>query len=135
MPKSSRKASDASPCSCLSDDPDVAAKVKHKDHRFLIDTSHFSVGVYRCASCGQHFVSVFMELVDWEGGDDSMANVYVPLTAEEANGLPEFSTAGDAKIALRAMDLTRRKLWWVKPRGKTESRYWEEGELYFKPHD
>src|SRR5690242_10499318 len=36
----------------------------------LIDESHFRVTIRSCPDCGQQFVSVFAETVDWEAGED-----------------------------------------------------------------
>lgn len=122
-------------CKCLGDDPEVARKAPSKKQRTLFDRSHFSVFVSRCSKCGQQFLRVFMEVVDWEAGDDSQAGVRIPITPGEAAGLKEFETANEAELALRAMDFSRRKLWWVHPKGKEASTYWATGELVILPHD
>ena len=49
----------------------------------LVDESHYTLRVRGCPACGQPFLSVFTELVDWEGGDDSQGWVVIPITPEE----------------------------------------------------
>src|SRR5690554_2246946 len=64
-------------CACVSDDAgkayaalprgEVLARLAHDDH--------FRVALRRCNACGQRFLSVFTELIDWNDGDDSQATV------------------------------------------------------------
>ena len=37
----------------------------------LIDESHFHVMILACPQCGQQFISVFTEMIDWINGDDA----------------------------------------------------------------
>ena len=46
--------------------------------RELASESHFIVSVKQCASCGQRFVSVFCERIDWARGADPQTRVVVP---------------------------------------------------------
>ncbi|MCC6681906.1 MAG: hypothetical protein IT445_13485 [Phycisphaeraceae bacterium] len=53
----------------------------------LVHDSHFWVSLHRCPACGQRFVFIFTELIDWDQGDDSQAFMHVPVTEEEASKL------------------------------------------------
>lgn len=53
----------------------------------LADDSHFIVSVRRCPDCSQHYLRIFIEFVDWEGGDDAQYQDTFPLTGEEAHAI------------------------------------------------
>lgn len=53
----------------------------------LESDSHLHVDIRSCAGCGQRFVFVFLEHVDWEDGDDSQYWTLMPITAQEADEL------------------------------------------------
>ena len=74
---------------CWPDSSDAAWEAARKiDCRHdLVDDSHFHVMILTCGSCGQAFLWVFTELIDWSAGDDSQAWVRIPLTAEEERNL------------------------------------------------
>ncbi|HKB19588.1 MAG TPA: hypothetical protein VKC65_01155 [Gaiellaceae bacterium] len=61
--------------------------------RELVGEPHFIVQLRRCAECGQQFVWVFTEAVDWEGGEDAQQRSVVPLTEDEAETLETESLA------------------------------------------
>jgi hypothetical protein len=50
----------------------------------LIDEPHFHVMILACSVCGQRFVSVFTETIDWAAGDDAQYWVLLPVTGTEA---------------------------------------------------
>jgi hypothetical protein len=58
-----------------------------------VDASHFGIDVLACPSCGQHFVAVFTETIDWAGGDDPQATVMLPLAPDEAGALRDLTGA------------------------------------------
>ena len=121
-------------CPCLSPDAARARAAKRLltgDH--LIDESHLIVGIQRCVLCGQAFLSIFTELIDWQGGDDSQARVLVPVTPEEVG---MFAARPDVtEDDILEMNFIRRMLWWVHPRDSAPSAYWSDGPLTILPHD
>ena len=74
--------------------------------RELVGEPHFIVQLRRCDECGQKFVWIFSESVDWEGGEDAQRRSIVPLADGEAESL-------DVR-ALPALGDGRRYLetWW-----------------------
>jgi len=55
--------------------------------RCVVDESHFTLHVLRCHNCGQLFIKVFTEFIDWHGGDDAQYWTVTPITADEATRL------------------------------------------------
>ena len=53
----------------------------------VVQESHFALQVLRCHSCGQLFVKVFTEFIDWDGGDDAQYWTVMPITSDEATRL------------------------------------------------
>jgi hypothetical protein len=52
-------------------------------HR-LIDRNHFGVSLRACQACGQDFVTIFTEFVDWSGGEDAQYFDVVPVSPADA---------------------------------------------------
>ncbi len=71
--------------------PDAASvwEAHRADRRIadLVEESHFSLRLLACPACGQSFLKVFTELIDWQGGDDSQCWCLLPLTPEECDQL------------------------------------------------
>ena len=53
----------------------------------LVDESHFHVTLLVCSACGQNFVSVFTETIDWVAGNDPQYWSLLPITRDEAEAL------------------------------------------------
>jgi hypothetical protein len=51
--------------------------------RVVVEEPHLSVVICACA-CGQRFVDVFCERIDWQGGQDPQEWLVVPVSDEEA---------------------------------------------------
>lgn len=123
------------PCSC-------APKEAREAHDWLrnlptdvhlIDESHYGIRVQRCR-CGQRYLHVFYELIDWENGDDSQATVTFALSATEGASWSASSPPEERDV----LDLPeRRQLVWVRPRGdRTDGGYaWIDGAIFFFPHE
>src|SRR5512143_3770111 len=62
-------------------------------HPPLIDESHYSVTIAACARCGQRFVLVFTESIDWAGGNDPQSWAVLPVTEAEAAELTRLGGA------------------------------------------
>jgi hypothetical protein len=71
----------------------------------LVFESHFLVQLRRCLECGQQFVWIFDEAVDWEGGEDAQRRQIVPVSATEAETVGELHHR-----VLAALGLDRRHL-------------------------
>jgi hypothetical protein len=50
----------------------------------LVEQSHLSIRVRSCPSCGQRFVWVFSEMIDWVDGNDPQRCTLVPISPAEA---------------------------------------------------
>ena len=61
----------------------------------LTDEPHFHTMLLVCGACGQRFLSVLIETVDWANGDDPQHWSLLPLTAHEAAELRGGGTAGE----------------------------------------
>jgi hypothetical protein len=74
---------------CLPTDPAAAWRAR-RDLDLVaqqVDQPHFIVSVLECPRCGQRFVSVFTETIDWVGGDDPQRWVVMPISPVEADSL------------------------------------------------
>lgn len=117
---------------CFGEDP--AAAWGHKLHNriTLIDESHFDVAIRRCPTCGQQFVCIFTEFVDWADGDDPQYGDRLPLTAEEADALAAQGAAVDLK-QIEEYGSDRRRLKMDHPKGQPRRVKWANGGLSVYP--
>lgn len=96
---------------CWPPDADAAWAARGKLSSFteLIDEPHFHVMVLKCPDCGQRFVSVFSEIIDWKDGEDPQFWTLLPITEAEAEILIRKSnTLTDRE--LNELGLGRRSL-------------------------
>jgi hypothetical protein len=93
----------------------------------LIDESHFDVVLLRCPVCGQVFVSLWTERIDWAGGADPQSWTLLPLTAEEALGLAGGGPPVEA--ALERLGPDRRSLRRERPSDGAHRLFWGRGIL------
>jgi hypothetical protein len=117
---------------CYGDDPltawgyyDEGLEVR----RELVGEPHFIVQLRECAECGQQFVWVFSEAVDWEGGEDAQHRSVVPISEDEARSLVKLADRVDA-VSLADLGRGRRYLvtdWPTDARSPTIA--WSTGEL------
>lgn len=121
---------------CWPDTPEAAwaARLEHERVAHLIAESHFVVSILRCLACDQHFVSIFTETIDWEGGNDPQYVTVMPLTNEEAARLLNLrDQLGEAD--LNALPSERRSLSQNWPEYAKESALtWGRG-VYVGRHD
>jgi hypothetical protein len=96
----------------------------------LADEPHFHVMLLACGACGQRFVSVMIETVDWTHGDDAQHWSLLPLTAGEAAEL----RPGVSGPALEALGSDRRSLRRDHPSGGAARTFWSNG-VAAGPHD
>jgi hypothetical protein len=112
----------------------VVAKGELVIEERLIDESHFDAAIRACSHCGQRFVSIFTETIDWEKGEDPQYWILMPLTADEARALVENQDAL-SEATLNALPSTRRSLQSDYPKGAARShQFWGRG-VWVGPHD
>lgn len=93
------------------------------------DESHYAVRVLKCRQCGQQFVSVFTEMIDWADGDDPQYWRMLPITAEEAAGLA--GAIGTDTVIGGGRRSLRRDC----PKDGPERTYWSTACDLNPPHD
>ena len=103
------------------------------DRDDLIDESHFIVALLRCPECGQAFLSVFTETIDWQDGDDPQHWTVLPVTSSEAEALLEKKEQLTEQDLL-GMGAGRRSLLLDAPKGRPSALCWGSG-LFIGPHD
>lgn len=97
--------------------------------RELVGEPHFIVQLRRCAECGQRFVWVFTEAVDWEDGEDAQHRSIVPLSEDECQALENLGGRVEAE-SLAALGAGRRYLVTDWPSGAQRSTIdWSTGGL------
>jgi hypothetical protein len=99
----------------------------------LIDESHYIVSIKRCRDCGQRYLCIFTERIDWIDGEDPQYRTRLPITADETDTLVDLGEAlsGDA---LNALGAGRRSLCDDFPKGSPRRAFWSTG-LFIGPHD
>jgi hypothetical protein len=117
---------------CFGEDAAAAYAHRFAPSHVLIDESHFGVSVRRCPACGQSFVHVFTEFVDWVDGDDPQYTDLVPVTDEEAADLSSQGEHVDLH-AIEALGAARRRLVMSHPKGGPRRVFWTTGGLSVRP--
>ena len=92
----------------------------------LVDDSHLGVMIRKCATCGQLFVAVFLEHVDWQGGDDSQYWTLMPITEAESVELTAMHKVA-AIARLNGLPSQRRCLQKDHPTGGPDTVSWGSG--------
>ncbi len=113
------------PCPCLGDDSLAAREAIRKTKHIaeLVDESHFGVSIARSVRCGQHFLSLFCERVDWADSDDPQTVVEVPICEDEVQRLQNqrANIAVDENTILEIVANERRFLCHDMPKGVAET--------------
>jgi hypothetical protein len=113
---------------CYGEDPRAAWAYYEEGlavERELVGDSHFLVQLRRCIDCGQQFVWIFGEAVDWQGGGDAQRREIVPVSATEAEAAGKLDYP-----SLAALGVGRRYLetgWPID--AAAPSVEWSTGEL------
>ena len=125
------------PCICVGDDSLAAREAirKAKHIAELVDESHFGVSIQRCVRCGQHFLSLFCERVDWADSDDPQTTVAVPISEDEVQSLKTANVAADENAILEIVANERRFLYHDMPKGAAETLAWKTRTLFIPGHD
>ena len=114
---------------CFGADADGAwAAMRATRVRSLVQESHFGVHVARCA-CGQHYVEVFTERIDWRDGDDDQTWLVAPLTIED---VARLMRASEAELHAIVNDAARGRRFLVRHDGRC---WWRDDGFAIGPHD
>lgn len=97
----------------------------------LIDDSHLGVMIRSCPRCGQRFAAVFLEHIDWQGGDDAQYWTLMPITEAESAELVAMNKAA-AIARLNGLPSQRRCLQRDHPTGGPDQLSWGSG-LWIAP--
>lgn len=89
----------------------------------LLDDSHLIVRILGCSACGQRFLSVFTEEIDWVDGDDPQYWTLLPISLAEAVDLARRG-GEHAAGAVHSLALGRRCLQRSHPKGEEARTYW-----------
>jgi tRNA-Thr(GGU) m(6)t(6)A37 methyltransferase TsaA len=121
--------------SCWPDDADAAWKARqgHDYEQYIVDDSHFIVRTMACSACGQRFLSVMTETIDWDDGDDPQHWITIPVTDAEAGAIVAAGERGLA-ASVDAIDRTRRSLVHDAPKGAPATTRWSSG-IWIARHD
>lgn len=103
-------------------------------HATLVDESHLIISVRSCRNCQRRYLVAFYELIDWAGGDDSQARVFLPLTEEKEAQIVGLGSPLH-ESALIGLELSGDQLIWSWPRGQEPYANWFSGRLVRFPHD
>ncbi|MEO0576412.1 MAG: hypothetical protein AAF004_13190 [Pseudomonadota bacterium] len=116
---------------CFPDDIELAGKCWYKVPviKALIAESHFSIKVRQCNSCGQRFVTVFAEMIDWQTGEDPQQCCALPITELEAARLLKAGSDAEAESIAESLGANRRSFSSFWPSGKGKSDVWSTGFL------
>jgi hypothetical protein len=119
---------------CWPDTAEAAedARSRLKGLEFIVDDTHLIVRLLTCEECGQKFLSIMTETIDWADGDDPQYRISIPVTPDEALKLP----AGRDGLhkALSGLDQTRRSLHHDWPKDSAATSSWGSG-ISIMPHD
>jgi len=109
------------------------APVSWRDHAALFENageiwaeSHLVVSIWRCRNCGQPFVYVWMELIDWHGGDDAQYATLVPVDLHELDTLHAMHEQLDVPF-IGNLGAGRRRLDFDRPTRKPRWLGWRSG--------
>jgi hypothetical protein len=99
----------------------------------VVDESHFLVRLRSCPECGQRFLWIFTEFVDWENGEDAQYRQIVPVTKAEADAIARQGAAVDLAY-LGSLGRGRRylKVDWPSAQPKATAG-WATGEFLIIP--
>jgi hypothetical protein len=92
----------------------------------IINESHFMVSLHRCPGCGQRFLRIFTEFVDWQGGEDPQYTDVVPVTEEEARRIVQDGEDVSLRY-LGNLGTGRRRLRTDWPSGGSRRLGWAQG--------
>jgi hypothetical protein len=114
---------------CCSDDAlCVWAAMRAVHLSTLVDESHFSIQLIACR-CGQRFVKVFTERIDWQNGDDDQTWLVFAVLPAEAE---QLQASSEAELHRRVTALGRGRRFLVHCNSGT---WWQPNGFMIGPHD
>ena len=109
--------------------------MKALDHdTVFINESHFLVKLRTCPACGQRFLWVMTELIDWQEGEDPIERTVLPLTTGEVDELSSMAETTLTEAHLNTLGTGRRCLRYSWPKNVEPAVFWSTG-LRVGPHD
>lgn len=99
----------------------------------LVDDLHLIIGKRSCADCGQLFVTVFTETIDWVDGEDPQHRSYMPVSGAELAEVAKLDES-DMHSALLEIGRSRRTLEWDNPKSGIKKMHWSGG-LFYRIHN
>lgn len=118
---------------CIPDEPGSATSLGLAEVARLVDESHFAVKVRSCRVCGQEFLWIFTERIDYVAGNDPQCWSVLPISSAEAADLIRAADQLDLD-ALSRLGLRRRFLRDDTPALGARSCGYVYGQL-IGPHD
>jgi hypothetical protein len=100
--------------------------------RTLIDDAHYRVLVLACEACGQRYLHVFSEIIDWISSEDPQERTRLPITVEEMEAL--CALPNPSPHDLQSIGSRRKSLRYSWPKGSAAVRFWSRGLVVY-PHD
>ena len=118
---------------CWPPSADAAWKARRIHTAELIDEPHYHVMILAYPECGQLFLWVFTEMIDWANGDDAQYWTVLPITESEA---AELTRRGSelTEIEINSLGSDRRSLRKNYPTGGGPREFWGKG-IAVGPHD
>lgn len=94
----------------------------------IASDNHWGVALRACPKCGQQFVTIFTEFVNWAAGGDDQYYAIVPVSAVEA---AEVVRAGEdiSDAFLGTLGEGRRHLYDCKLHGRERQIRWRTGRF------
>jgi hypothetical protein len=99
---------------------------------YLVDEAHFIVSIRKCPVCGQQFLQVTTEIIDWQGGEDPVFRTVMPINTAERTTLE--ATHPMTNAALESAGTHRQSLKYARPKGKEPELWWGTG-MHVGLHD
>jgi hypothetical protein len=88
--------------------------------------SHLEISIWRCRHCSQPFVYVWMEFIDWDGGDDPQYHTLVPVERAELETIERRGDDVDIEF-IGSLGRDRRRLDRDQPKGGPGWLGWRTG--------
>ena len=101
-------------------------------NHYLADESHFIVSIRACPECGQLYVLVTTEMIDWKDGNDPIHRIALPISDVERATLEAAEPF--CNDVLESVGVDRRALNFDWPNDDDAVTYWGKGILV-RPHD
>lgn len=119
---------------CQGADAEVAWTSGRRRHlQSLVDESHYDIAITTC-DCGQHFVKVFTERIDWVHGEDDQTWLLLPVHPAEVQQLQQCPIPELRAMVTRFGEGRRFVVHWY-PTGGALSTAWRDGGFWIGPHD